>query len=53
MDMREYAAELELCGLMHRENDAERSIREYKETIAGMTIIGLATDGMRAGRTSS
>lgn len=46
LEIHNYVKELERGGLL------VRATQEYRDTLADMTIIGLASDGMRAGISS-
>ena len=50
MELKEYVAELERMGLLFAQG---RNVRQANSVLAGMTIIGLASDGMRAGISST
>lgn len=46
MELKEYIADLDRMGLLFVQ---ERTVKQGNYTLAGMTIIGLSSDGMRAG----
>lgn len=49
LELREYVKQLQQAGLLIRDPDHDAN---YKNTLAGMKVIGLASDGMRAGVTA-